>query len=138
MFSVIRVPVSGCIAGGLAMIASYRDHKPVHLFQQSPHRALTFGNVETISRGMTSFLQDFRSALRSIRKTRAVTFAVLVSLSLGIGSTASVFSLVNSFLLRPNPRWVVLFVPRQIRHRDWALSPPSLGALWNWRPYAAA
>jgi len=83
------------------MIASYRDHKPVHLFQQSPHRALTFGNVETISRGMTSFLQDFRSALRSIRKTRAVTFAVLLSLSLGIGSTASVFSLVNSFLLRP-------------------------------------
>src|SRR2546428_3719962 len=95
------MPVSGCIAGGLAMFASHCDHKPVHLFQQSPHRTLTSDDAETISRGMSSFLQDFRSALRSIRKTRGVTFAVLLSLSLGIGSTASVFSLVNSFLLRP-------------------------------------
>jgi len=52
---------------------------------------------------MTSFFQDVQYAWRSVWKTRSVTAAVLVSLSLGIGSTAAIFNLIDTLVLRPLP-----------------------------------
>src|SRR5262245_41711910 len=52
---------------------------------------------------LEQFIQDVAYALRSLRKNPALTLPILVSLTLGIGATAAVFSLVDSFLVRPIP-----------------------------------
>ncbi len=52
---------------------------------------------------MRDILQEFRHALRVIVRNGTLTAAIFVSLSLGIGATASIISLVDSFLVRPLP-----------------------------------
>ena len=50
---------------------------------------------------MVDFLQDLRLAIRSLVRTPKFSLAVVLTLSIGIGSIVSDFSLVNAFILRP-------------------------------------
>jgi putative ABC transport system permease protein len=48
-----------------------------------------------------SFLTDFRFALRSLMRVKGLTITVIVTLALGIGANAAIFSVVRGVLLRP-------------------------------------
>jgi putative ABC transport system permease protein len=52
---------------------------------------------------MSSVVHDIRLALRLLRRNKAFTLAVVISTAVGVGATASIFSLVDAFLLRPLP-----------------------------------
>src|SRR5213079_699087 len=48
-----------------------------------------------------SFLHDLRVALRSLARTKGLALTVVITLALGIGANAAIFSLVRGVLLRP-------------------------------------
>lgn len=48
-----------------------------------------------------SFLRDFKVAIRSLARARALWITVAVTLALGIGANAAIFSVVRGVLLRP-------------------------------------
>jgi putative ABC transport system permease protein len=50
---------------------------------------------------MSSFLSELKVATRSLARAKGLTVTVVVTLALGIGANAAMFSLVRSVLLRP-------------------------------------
>jgi putative ABC transport system permease protein len=50
---------------------------------------------------MMSFVNDLRIAVRSLSQTKGLAFTVVLTLALGIGANAAIFSLVRGVLLKP-------------------------------------
>lgn len=64
---------------------------------QNPVRKVNNGMLETIG----SFLRELKIGARSLTRERALAITVIVTLALGIGANAAMFSLVRAVLLRP-------------------------------------
>jgi len=52
---------------------------------------------------LESLLRDLRFSLRSLGRHRMVTAVAILSIGLGIGANATIFSIVSRFVLRPAP-----------------------------------
>src|SRR6266851_502248 len=52
---------------------------------------------------LDSALRDARYGLRQVRRTPALTMAVVLSLTVGIGANSAIFSLIDAALLKPLP-----------------------------------
>lgn len=52
---------------------------------------------------MTSFLQDLRYGVRVLFRNKGFTLVAMISIALGAGGNAAMFSIINSVLLRPLP-----------------------------------
>ncbi len=119
---------------------------------------LDFGAMERAkeecreTRGLTlleAAIQDFRFAARLLRKSPAFSAVAVVTLALGIGGNAAVFSIVNGVLLNalpyPNPQQLVAlheskpnFASGSIsfpNFKDWKQTNRSFSALAISRPY---
>jgi predicted permease len=75
---------------------------------------------------MHPMLQDFRYALRMLRKNLGMTVVIVLSLAIGVGANSAVFSVVDALMLRPLP------YPQPERLAAIWLHSPGIGIYRDW------
>jgi predicted permease len=87
---------------------------------------------------LETVVQDVRYGARTLRKTPGFTAVAVLTLALGIGANAVIFSIVNGILLRPPPfpeaeRLVAVLDSRPAQGVDWVFDSPSRYEEWQRR-----
>jgi hypothetical protein len=94
------------------------DISEYHFVQFS---GLSFGEA-----AMHNWLQEFRYAIRMLRKNIVMTLVIVASLAVGIGANSAIFSVVDALLLRPLP------YPHPERLAAVWLHSPGIGIFRDW------
>lgn len=83
---------------------------------------------------MNTFSRDIAHAIRTLRKTPTFSLTAILTIALGIGASATIFSVVNAVLLKPLPyqdgeRLVYLWA--DLRNRNVTDFPWAPGDVWD-------
>src|SRR3954469_15837709 len=85
---------------------------------------------------LEEFLSDSRFALRSLRRTPAITGAAVVTLALGIGANVAIFSAVNAVVLQPLPFATsdrLMAITEENPKKRWHLNVVAGANMLDWR-----
>src|SRR6185295_2684729 len=74
--------------------------RTIHWRIPPPPETATFARRRH-SIGAMSFLTDLKFALRSLSRAKGLSLTVVLTLALGIGANAAIFSIVRGVLLKP-------------------------------------
>src|SRR4029079_13952158 len=80
-----------------ARLAALKEFGNVRLTRDSIRRVWRHRLIDQVE----AFARDLRFAVRSLIRAKGLTLTVVVTLALGIGANAAIFSVVRSVLLNP-------------------------------------
>ncbi|HTE45339.1 MAG TPA: ABC transporter permease, partial [Gemmatimonadaceae bacterium] len=89
-----------------------------------------------------SFIQDLSFAARSLRRSPGFAFVALLSLALGVGANAAIFSVVNAVLLTPlplrEPDRLVAVNEQPKQSSAFSITSTSPGSFADWQSHSSS